>query len=417
MKPRSAAIVIAIAALAYMSAVVQRSTMGVASIDAAQRFNTNAEQLSMLAVAQLAVYAGMQIPVGLLLDKYGPRITLAFGTAAMAIGQFVVAASTVLGTAIVGRILVGLGDAFIFISMIRLVNVWFKGKTASQLQQWLGNGGQIGQVISAIPFAYLLHVSGWLSAFITAGSASLLCTVLVWIFVHDSPGGDQSHNKKLKFGEALESLRLAIREPYTRMAFWSHFILQSTSTMLLLLWGVPFLVQGEGLAKPVALGVLSSFFVIGFTCGLFYGFVFAHRPQWRRGLVITLISAVLAVWLLLILWPGQAPVWVIIVMAVPVGAAGPSSMIAFDYTRQFAPPHRMGTTNGFVNVGGFLASFTMIFLVGLVLDLYYYSAGRAAGEELYSLDGFRLAMWVVPVMLVFGLIRYLVWERRTFFSN
>ncbi|MDE2408892.1 MAG: MFS transporter, partial [Actinomycetales bacterium] len=98
--------------------------MGIASLVATDRFHTTAEQLSTLAVAQLIVYAAMQIPVGLLLDRYGARVLLSIGALSMAAGQYTVAFAPSLGIAVVGRMLVGFGDAFTFISMIRLINGW-----------------------------------------------------------------------------------------------------------------------------------------------------------------------------------------------------------------------------------------------------------------------------------------------------
>jgi len=152
MKRRSAAFIVTLGVLAYISAVTQRSTMGIASLVATSRFHTTAEQLSTLAVAQLVVYAAMQIPVGLLLDRFGARLLLTVGAISMALGQYVVAFAPNLETAVAGRMLVGFGDAFTFISMIRLINGWYQGKRASQLQQWMGNGGQIGQIVSGAAF-------------------------------------------------------------------------------------------------------------------------------------------------------------------------------------------------------------------------------------------------------------------------
>ena len=121
-------IAVALAGLAYLVAVTQRTTMGSVALDAAERFETTARELSSLAVLQLIFYAGMQIPVGILLDRFGSRKLLTAGAILMAAGQFLVAASETLPGAVVGRILVGIGDACTFISMMRLSNSWFTGK-------------------------------------------------------------------------------------------------------------------------------------------------------------------------------------------------------------------------------------------------------------------------------------------------
>ncbi len=143
-------------AIAYLMTVTNRSSMGVASLLAAEKFEAAATSLSTLAVAQLVVYAAMQIPVGILLDRFGSRVMLVFGTAVMTAGQLLVSLAETLGLAVAGRMLVGLGDAFVFISVIRLVNGWYVGARATRVQQLITNTGQLGQDVSAITFAFFL---------------------------------------------------------------------------------------------------------------------------------------------------------------------------------------------------------------------------------------------------------------------
>lgn len=415
MKQRSAAFIVTLGVLAYISAVTQRSTMGIASLVATDRFHTTAEQLSTLAVAQLVVYAAMQIPVGLLLDRFGARLLLTVGAISMAFGQYVVAFAPNLETAVAGRMLVGFGDAFTFISMIRLINGWYQGKRASQLQQWMGNGGQIGQIVSALPFSYLLHADGWVVAFAVWATIALIIGVAAWILIADEP--TRVEHKQVNWRDRVAQLRESMKLSSTRMAFWVHFTTQSSTTVIVLLWGVPFLEQAEGLPKPVVIGILSSFVIIGFVFGLLFGQLCAHRPQWRRAALTSTTLIMLASWVILIAIPGQAPTWVLVIWLFATSMNAPASMVAFDYTRQYVPKHELGAANGFVNIGGFLATFSMMFIIGVILDLYYSLAGKAAGLPLYSLDGFRLAFVSVLVVIGGGLSMYLWNERKTTAGN
>jgi len=145
-----------VAGLAYFVAVTQRSSLGVATLIASQRFDTNAQQLATLAVFQLVVYAGMQIPVGILLDRFGAKRLLIIGALVMSLGSLTVAIAPNLGVAVIGRMLVGMGDSFTFISMIRMINGWYEGAKASRMQQNVSTVGQLGQFVSAVPFWFLL---------------------------------------------------------------------------------------------------------------------------------------------------------------------------------------------------------------------------------------------------------------------
>lgn len=402
----------AAAATAYLFAVTQRSSMGVSALEASERFSVTAAQLSMLAVLQLVVYAGMQVPVGLLLDRFGSRKLLAFGALAMAVGQVVVATSSVIGQAIAGRMLVGLGDAFTFISMIRLIHHWYEGRTAGQVQQWLANFGQLGQIVSAIPFAALLGSVGWSSAFLGLGAASAVVAIAAWVLVVDSRYEGEFPEEKLDAAQAISQLRKHIRNPGIRMAFWTHFSTQSMGTMFVLLWGMPFMIAGEGLDHATAASLLSIFVIVAIVVGPTIGWLGARHPYRRSNIVITIVLAMLASWSVLLLWPGNAPLWLLAVTVVAIAAGGPASMIAFDFSRSFAKKNVLGSANGFVNIGGFLASFTMMFLIGLVLDMAH-SIRSASGEsnELYNLVNFRIAFIAPLVVAGFGLAMFLR-ERR-----
>ncbi|MDQ1601904.1 MAG: hypothetical protein QOD68_3378, partial [Actinomycetota bacterium] len=108
---RRAWLVWSVGIAAYIVAVLQRTSLGVAGLEATDRFETSASVLASFTVVQLVVYAGLQVPAGLLLDRFGPRALIATGAAFMALGQALLAVSPNVPLALVGRVLVGAGDA------------------------------------------------------------------------------------------------------------------------------------------------------------------------------------------------------------------------------------------------------------------------------------------------------------------
>src|ERR1700761_7118990 len=105
MNSRRSWVVFGFANFAYIVAVLQRSSLGVAGVAATERFHVSAAVLSSLAVIQLIVYAGMQIPVGIVLDRLGSKRLIATGAALMFVGQLTLALAPSIGFAIAGRIL------------------------------------------------------------------------------------------------------------------------------------------------------------------------------------------------------------------------------------------------------------------------------------------------------------------------
>src|SRR3954452_1769413 len=172
---------------AYCIAVFHRASLGVAGPLAQQRFGATAAVLSLFLVLQLAVYAGLQVPVGVLLDRVGSRRMIAAGGLAMAGGQIVLASSHSVALAVLGRVLVGAGDAMTFTSVLRLVPAWFEARRVPVITQFSGVLGQAGQIAAAIPLVALLHSVGWTVAFLGAGVAGLAVAALVLVALRDRP--------------------------------------------------------------------------------------------------------------------------------------------------------------------------------------------------------------------------------------
>jgi MFS family permease len=115
----------AVGLAAYLVGVMHRTSFGVAGLDAATRFDAGPAVLSGFVVLQLLVYASLQVPVGVLLDRFGARRLVAVGAITMAAGQLMLALATSLPLAILARVLVGAGDALTFISVLSVVSAWF----------------------------------------------------------------------------------------------------------------------------------------------------------------------------------------------------------------------------------------------------------------------------------------------------
>lgn len=175
--PPGALLVWGAAVATYGVAVLHRSSLGVAGVEAVERFGVGAAVLSTFVVVQLAVYAGMQVPLGVLLDRYGPRVLIAGGAALMAVGQVVLGLVDELPGAYVARVLIGAGDAATFISVIRLVPAWFPAGRVPLLTQLTALIGTLGQLAAALPLVALLHVAGWTSAFVGLGGVGGLAAI------------------------------------------------------------------------------------------------------------------------------------------------------------------------------------------------------------------------------------------------
>ncbi len=402
-----------------MVAVLQRSTLGVSGVEAAHRFEVSASALSSLAVVQLVVYAALQIPTGVLLDRMGPKVLITIGGVLMFAGQFTVAVAPSLGIAILGRVLVGAGDALTFISVIRLLASWFRGRLLPQISQWTGNIGQLGQVLSAIPFSFALHRYGWTSAFLSAGALSLLAAVLVTVLISNGRAnlprtGAAAAERSPTWRSALRQLRESLGRPGTQLGFWSHFVTQSPGTVFSLLWGFPLLTAGLGYSPAAASELLTLTVVAGVVTGPILGILSARYPMRRSNLVIGIVALIGVTWTTVLLWPGHPPLWLVVTLVVVLGIGGPGSLIGFDFARTFNPLRSLGSASGVVNVGGFLASLVMMYLIGVVLDLENSQRiARGLVSDVFGWDSFRVALLVQYPVIGTGMAFLVRARRRT----
>jgi MFS family permease len=385
--------------------------VGVATLIASERFDTNAQELATLAVFQLVVYAGMQIPVGILLDRFGAKKLLIIGALVMATGSFTVALAPNLGVAVFGRMLVGMGDSFTFISMIRIINGWYQGAKATRMQQNVSTVGQLGQFVSAVPFWFLLEHLGWNFSFTVISLVSLLVVLLLLAFTADERAEHehlrhQAASIKIATSQLLENMR----NPGIRMAFWTHFVTQPTTTSVSLLWAVPFLVSAEGQSHEFASLTLTAMVLFGLVTGPLIGLVCSKYPQKRALLVYCVVALNSLTWLLLLAIPDRANSSVLLVCFLLISIGGPASLVAFDYTKDIAPKSRLGSANGFANVGGFLASFVMMYLTGLIIDLVQQAT---SSTQRFTLVGFRFGFASQLLVVAIG-ITFFTLERRKY---
>ena len=390
----------------YTLAVFHRTSLGVAGLIAADRFHISAGQLATFTVVQLAVYAAMQIPVGVLLDRFGSRRLMLVGLTLMTLGQAWFALAGTFPVGLAARVLLGAGDAMIFTSLLRLVALWFRVKQAPMVTQLTGVIGQLGAIAAATPLALALRSWGWTRSYLVAASIGVVLSVFLFLLVKDSPYVGDSV-ERIKIRSLAHTLGEVWGNPGTRLGLWIHFTAPFGGTVFVMLWGYPFLVAGEGLSPELASALLILLTLVAMAAGPLIGVVTAKVPYRRSQFVLAIVLAICAVWATVLLWPGRAPLWLLVLLVVVLAVGGPGSMVSFDLARTFHPTKRLGRVTGIINVGGFVASLLAIGLIGLVLD------HRApGGATTYTLPDFKVAMSVQFLFWGFGIVQLVRYRRK-----
>lgn len=417
-----------VAALSYTIAIVNRTSLAALGPAAQEHFNIDATMLSVFAVIQLVVYASLQIPVGIALDRFGVTVLIVVGGLGMFVGQLIMATAGEIWLAVVARVFIGAGDACTFISVMRLLVDWFPVRQLPVLSQITGLLGQAGQFLALAPLSLAVGLLGWTGGFVGLAAVGLLMTILIVVVLRDRPGQGTLFERltgrmgrlSLAAGSALggtssgdsgalpavtgaistitgahpvaggqgvwASLRELLRLPGIRLAYWVHFTPPFAVNAFVLLWGTPFLTGGVGMTPGEASGMLSLAVISAIVTGLLLGSITSRFARHRVALVIVVTVFVALAWVAVLAVPGTPPIWLIVLLMIVMPIGGPTSMIAFEIVRSHVVPSRAGLATGLVNTGGFTASLLVILLIGLALDVQ-----GAGSPEHYSLGAFTVA--------------------------
>jgi MFS family permease len=300
-------IVLTVGQFAAVVAVLQRSSLGVAAADALGRFGITAATLASFSVLQLLVYAGLQVPVGVLIDRYGSKRLIVVGSLVMAGAQVMFALAAALPLAYAARAVLGVGDALTFISVMRLVPAWFPPQRSAMVTTATGPLNQLGFVVSAVGFAAVLAAWGWSPSFLSAAAVSAATAVLALALLRDSP-----HPRpplvplRAAFATASRGVREAWAEPGTRLGFWAGFMSLFPSMMFGVMWGYPFLTIGQGLPPTTAGALMLALSLSGLVYGVGLGSVLARYPYYRSLIGVGLVGLVMLIWAAVLLTPGRA---------------------------------------------------------------------------------------------------------------
>jgi MFS family permease len=382
-------------ALFFFYAWVLRVAPSVMVEDLMRDFSVGAAVLGHLSAAYFYGYAGMQIPVGLLLDRFGPRRLMSFAALVCAGGCVLLANSTTLAGATAGRFLIGASAAFSLVGSMAVAGQWFAAQHFAILSGLSMALGMAGGVFGQAPLRLAVEASDWRTTTLLLAVGGLALAVFAWATVRDRWRGSGG------LGQALAGLAIILRHPQTWLIALTGLGTSGPLLGFASLWGVPFLETTYGLQRTQA-ATLTSLVFVGWGIGAplfgwFSDWIGRRRPALVAGLTFETVSLAVLVYI-----PGLS-LWTIAALCLLVGFFGSSQIVVFALARENHTTKLSGTAIGFVN--GMVTGAGALFqpLVGLLLDLAW--AGQtAAGARIYDLHAYRLALASLIACCLAGLL-------------
>ncbi|MCS4535447.1 nitrate/nitrite transporter [Corynebacterium sp. HS2168-gen11] len=375
--------------LVYITAVTGRTSFGVAGVAALDRFHIDASSLAIFTTVQLCVYAGVQMPMGTLIDRYGPKNMLFYGALFMALGQVALGFTTTFKLALVARVMIGLGDATAFLSVMRILPLWIPRKRAPIFSQITATIGQVGQFLSAVPFLYMLNMHGWTAAFVSLGAAGVIVAATVYIVILDPAPTPATPQRSL-----LQPIKVVVRNPVAWQGFFTHFTGMVLITTFLMLWGAPLMKLAMGMT-PTQVSILFSLSGgIAVFSGALHGIISQRLGAKREyySVVVTTINAGLTLALFSTELPSSYATLTgyVAIVAFFTTASG----FGFDTVRENLPLHVIATATGLANMGGFVSTMIAAQLIGIRLS--------QLGD--YSWGSFQQAWLMVLITWAVGMV-------------
>lgn len=378
-------------ALLYLIGFYQRIAPAVMTDRLMEEFAIGATGLGNLSAFYFYSYVLMQIPTGILADRWGPRRLLTAGAAVAAAGSVLFACAGDLWWASAGRLLIGASVAVAFVSMLKLATRWFAPRQFALASGLALLFGVVGGVIAGVPLRLLIEAWGWRPVMGVSAAVTAMLAVAIWLRVRDDPAerGYRSHATTNHPGGAHASILRGMAEVLSFRNTWILLItpigIAGAVITFAGLWGVPYLQQVHGLETKTAAAITSLLLIAWAVGGPVLGSL-SERLGRRRPLYVATTAAALAGWALIIFLP--LPVWLLIATLLFTGFVSGNLIIGFAFAKESVPARLMGTASGICNMGPLLGGMLLQPGVGWVLDRYWLGA-TAGGARLYDAAAYQ----------------------------
>ncbi|WP_174727285.1 MFS transporter [Mesobacillus harenae] len=358
----------------YILMSSQRTAPGLITNEVMKDFQVTASTIGLLASIQFFVYTGLQIPMGLLADRFGPNFFLIVGALLTGIGTIIYSLGTHEMVLFFARILTGIGDATIWVNMVLILSWWFSAREFSRLIGVAAMTGSLGFLVATVPFAAWIDVLGWRPAFFSTGLLLCLCGILLYFVLVKKTNQPIFEKREIKPEKTRVLLRRIVSSRQAWALFLCHFGLVGTYVGFIGSWAVPYGMNIYGMTRTDA----SQLVLIGLVGALIgaplAGWISSRLGMIKRPYVVVHVLIVLC-WSSFLFTSANPPIVLLTILFFVIGLAYGANALTFAAVRQSFPIGESGIASGFANTGGFLSAVLLPGIFGLVLDHfngYYY---------------------------------------------
>jgi len=376
-----------------------RTSIGVIAPDLAREIGLSAAGIGLLASSFFMSFAAAQVPLGVAIDRFGPRLVLGASTVIAVAGTLVFATATSAEMLIVGRVLLGVGCASFFIAPLTIYSRWFPPERFSTVVGIQLGVSALGMLAATAPLGFATAAFGWRPSFLAVAGITAVVGAIVYAIARDYPPGVSPPARHESLRETIRGLVVVARTPSVPRLFAMHFSGYSILVTVLGLWGGPYLahVYGHGVERRgELLFVLAMSNVLA---NMLWGPADRLFSSYKRPVIAgASVTVLLLVWLAYVGRPEPSS---LVIWFIAFGFFTAYTPVLTAHGRSLFAPEFVGRGLTLLNVGTMSGVFILQFVTGLVVDQF------PAVDGAYPVDAYRAAFAVEAVVLAVSTLIYL----------
>jgi len=389
-------------AVFYCYEYLLRLLPSVMTTDLMRSYHVSAAVLGNLAAFYYYAYTPMQLPVGVMMDRYGPRRLLTFACLSCAVGSYLFASTGYLSIAEIGRFLVGFGSAFAFVGVLKLATIWLPPERFAMMAGLASSLGTFGGISGAIGLTAMVEWVGWHDTVFYSAVLGAVLTVLLYLIIRDKPEGGPKNpaSEETTLKQVISDLKEIMKMP----AMWVNgligCLIYLPTTAFAELWAIPYFEQAHNFTHQQSAYAVSMLF-LGWGIGApLAGWVSDHINRRKLPLVAGCILAAVLVSILLYVPLSKGVVYALMML---LGASYSVQVIVFAIGAELCPPRASGSAIAVTNMLVMLGGAIFQPLVGYLLEFRW--AGRTMlGVHVFNEVEYQFAFAILPIAMIMGVL-------------
>jgi MFS family permease len=381
----------------YLYEYILRASPGVITNELMADFGISAGAVGTLIAFYYFAYVPLQIPCGVITDKFGPRKVVTTSALLCVIGTVIFAKSNSVPVAQFGRFLIGAGSACAYICCLKIASVWFDKSKFALIAGISMMMGTFGGMFAGPPFAHLANTQGWRSAMLIAAIVGAIVMLIAWFVIKDRPAHKLA---PIAEGGLLAGLKIIASKPQSWLVGLYSLVMFLPLCVFGELWGTPYLMQRFGISNEIA-SYGGTVVFVGYAVGCLLSAKLSDYWQSRRKVMSLSVTWTFIGFGVVLYAPGLSFYAVLAVMLASGIGAGLS--ILYITTVQENNPRKYSATSvGFTNALCMTSGFIFQPLLGKLLDHSWDGSFNASGAPAYTLNDYQFALTAVLFAFLLG---------------